>query len=407
MRRHVVISADGHAFGPGNGSGDTEHLDVLTEYFDPAHRSAYREHVAELRAAFAERMAGILAGLFDESATASFAAQEVLGGPTAGLFDSDRRRRDLEAEGIVAEVVFPNAVPFESSFGRTYLPELRAAGARAYNRWLADFCRDVPGRRAGMAVVAFDDIDTAVADVRAARELGLAGVVLPGSWSAEDIPPYLDPCYEPFWSACEELGLPVNVHGGATIGDVNMTAYGVAGMLTYATETTFVSTRPLTLLIWGGVFERHPDLTFVLTESRADWIPSRLAFLDAVYEDQLFAHVKDTVKHKPSEYWHRQCYVTASFMSRDEALLRHRIGLDRLLWGADYPHYEGTWPHTDRWLAATFGGLPAPEVRAILGDNAAQVFGFDLNALQPLADEVGPSVEALERHEPTGQLRRW
>jgi predicted TIM-barrel fold metal-dependent hydrolase len=178
-------------------------------------------------------------------------------------------------------------------------------------------------------------------------------------------------------------------------------------MLTYATETTFLSTRPLTLLIWGGVFERHPDLTFVITESKADWVPSRLAFLDGVYEDKLFAHVKETVKHKPSEYWNRQCYVAASFMARDEALMRHKIGLDRLMWGADYPHYEGTWPHTDRWLKETFGGLPTPEVKAILAENAARVFGFDLDELSTYAEAVGPSIEELESHEPSGKLWRW
>jgi predicted TIM-barrel fold metal-dependent hydrolase len=231
--------------------------------------------------------------------------------------------------------------------------------------------------------------------------------MLPNYWGTEDIPPYLDLRYEPFWFACAEMEMPVNVHGGASVGDVDMMQYGMPAMLTYASETTFLSTRALTLLIWGGVFERHPDLTFVITESKADWVPSRLAFLDGVYEDQLFAHVKDTVKHKPSEYWNRQCYVAASFMARDEALMRHKIGLDRLMWGADYPHYEGTWPHTDRWLKETFGGLPTPDVKAILAENAARVFGFDLDQLGTYARAVGPSVEELASHEPRGKLWRW
>ena len=406
--RHVVISTDGHVFGPGNGSMAAEHLDLLTGYFEPRHRSDYRDYATNLAAVFEERMASTLAGLFDKEATGSFAELEaVSGGGTTGLFDSDRRLKELAAEGIVAEVLFPNAVPFGRGFGPVHPVELREAGARAYNRWLADFCREAPGRRAGMAVVSLHDIARAVAEVHIAKEDGLKGVMLPNYWGTEDIPPYLDPCYEPFWSACVELELPVNVHGGASIGDVDMATYGMPAMLTYATETTFLSSRPLTLLIWGGVFERHPDLTFVITESKADWVPSRLAFLDGVYEDQLFAHVKDTVKHKPSEYWNRQCYVAASFMARDEALLRHKIGLDRIMWGADYPHYEGTWPHTDRWLKETFGGLPTPEVKAILAETPARVFGFDLDELRTYAAAVGPSIEDLERHEPTGQLWRW
>ena len=387
---------------------DTQQLDLLTDYFEPTYRAAYREYSTMLKRSFDERVASVIAGLFDDEAATSFAEQEaVSGGGTKGLFDSDRRLQELEAEGIVAEVLFPNGVPFARGFGDTHPRDLREAGARAYNRWLADFCREAPTRRAGMAVVSLYDIDRAVDETRAAKENGLKGVMLPSYWGTEGIAPYLDRCYEPFWSACSEMGLPVNVHGGASIGDVDMKQYGTPAMLTFATETTFLSTRPLTLLIWGGVFERHPDLTFVITESRADWVPARLAFLDGVYEDQLFAHVRETVKHKPSEYWDRQCYVAASFMTRDEALMRHRIGLDRLMWGADYPHYEGTWPHTDRWLKEAFGGLPAPDVTTILAENPARVFGFDLEELSKYAEAVGPEIEELERHEPTGKLWRW
>lgn len=408
-RRHVVISADGHVFGPGNGLMDTNHLGLLTEYFEPRYRSDYREYTKGLEHELKERMARVIGGLFDKNTPRSFAEHSGLSTPgTQGLFDSKCRLKDLEQDGIVAEVLFPNGVPFGHAFGGpVHLPELRTAGARAYNRWLADFCGEEPGRRAGMAVVTLHDIDQAVNEVHAAKDAGLKGVLLPNYWATEGIPPYLDPCYEPFWSACAATSMPLNVHGGASIGDVDMKRYGMPAMLTYATETTFLSTRALTQLIWGGVFQRYPDLVLILTESRADWVPSRLAFLDGVYEDQLFAHVKNTVKHKPSEYWHRQCYVTASFMSRDEALLRHKIGLDRLLWGADYPHYEGTWPHTDRWLRETFGGLPTAEVTTILAENPARLFGFDLERLARHAQAVGPPVDEVERYEPSGKLWRW
>jgi predicted TIM-barrel fold metal-dependent hydrolase len=407
--RHVVISADGHAFGPGNGLVDTSHLTVISEYFEPRYRPDYAEYVHEVQQEVTERMTQVFGGLFDKNAPRSFADQAAEGSPgTPGLFDSKCRVKELEDDGIVAEVVFPNGLPFGHSFGgRTYPPELRAAGARAYNRWLADFCSQEPGRRAGMAAIPLSDVEEAVKQVRAAKEAGLRGVLLPAYWAAEGIPPYLDACYEPFWSACADAGMPLNVHGGASIGDIDMTTYGMPAMLTYATETTFLSTRPLTQLMWGGVFERHPELILVLTESRADWVPARLAFLDGVYGDQLFAHVRDTVKHKPSEYWHRQCYVAASFMSRPEALLRHEIGIDRLLWGADYPHYEGTWPHTERWLQEALGGLPPAEVRTILAENPAKVFGFELEALVPHAQRVGPRVDDLERHQPSGRLWRW
>ena len=87
-------------------------------------------------------------------------------------------------------------------------------------------------------------------------------------------------------------------------------------------------------------------------------MPSTLTYLDAIYSQRFFSHIRETVKLKPSEYWERQCYVAASFMGPDESAMRHEIGLDKLMWGADYPHVEGTWPRTRKSLARCFRGIP-------------------------------------------------
>jgi predicted TIM-barrel fold metal-dependent hydrolase len=101
------------------------------------------------------------------------------------------------------------------------------------------------------------------------------------------------------------------------------------------------------------------------------------------------------VKLKPSEYWARQCYVAASFMGADESALRYDIGLEKLMWGADYPHVEGTWPRTRKSLARCFSGVPVDDVRSILTDNPARMYGFDVDALQPIADRVCPTMQEL------------
>ena len=77
-------------------------------------------------------------------------------------------------------------------------------------------------------------------------------------------------------------------------------------------------------------------------------------------------------------------------LSREECQVRHAIGVQTMMWGSDYPHPEGTWPHTQERLRETFDGVPEPEVRAILGENAARVYGFDLAALASEAERVGP-----------------
>lgn len=350
-----------------------------------------------------------MASLFAGEALESFSEQSaVMSGGTTGLFDSDRRLAELEADGVVAEVLFPNGVPFAATgFGDNAPVELRAAGGRAYNRWLVDFCGLAPERRAGLAQVDLHDVDRAVADVEWARESGLRGVVIPTSWRIEGIPPYYDPVYEPFWAVCAEAGMPVHAHGGAAdeggYGD-----YGPEAMLTFALEATcFYAQRPFWYLMWGGVFERHPDLTLVLTESRADWVPYILFFCDRLFEDKLFAHIREKVKERPSEYFRRNVVLGASMMNRHEAEMRHQIGLDKLMWGADYPHYEGTWPSSLAWQKAAFAGLPVDEVATSLGGNAARVYGFDVGSLGPIADRVGPKVDDIAAAAGDTGVWRW
>ena len=199
------------------------------------------------------------------------------------------------------------------------------------------------------------DLDATLAEITWARDNGMKGVIIP-TVPGEGLPPYYDQCYDPMWAACQDLELPVHIHGGS--GTPNYGDYGAVSMLIYATETVYFAHRPLWFLIWGGVLERFPRMKLVFTESRADWIPSTLTYLDAIYSQRYFSHIRETVKLKPSEYWERQCYVAASFMGPDESALRHDIGLEKMMWGADYPHTEGTWPRTRKSLARCFKGIP-------------------------------------------------
>ena len=92
----------------------------------------------------------------------------------------------------------------------------------------------------------------------------------------------------------------------------------------------------------------------------------------------MFRHEQKRLKSRPSEYWQRQCYVEAMFFQPREAKLRHKIGVDNMMWGSDYPHYEGSWPNSRKALHEALHDVPEDEIRAILGENAARVYGFDL-----------------------------
>jgi hypothetical protein len=146
--------------------------------------------------------------------------------------------------------------------------------------------------------------------------------------------------------------------------------------------------RVMWQLMLGGVFDRHPNLRLAITEVRAGWVPITIAELDA-----RAAALKAPLKHKPSEYFARHCAVTPSSIHRAEVEMRHDIGLQQLLFGIDYPHYEGTWPNTLDWIRAAFVGVPENEARAILGDSAIDFYRLDRAKLEGLAARIGPKPE--------------
>src|SRR5262245_16905515 len=182
MERVAIISVDGHVKAP---------------------RAGYRDYMEQQ---------------YLEDFDAWLRAEEEAGLPDAGnlkaelgveaQWDSDRRLRDLETQGVVAEVLFPNGLPFQfrrfEDAGRGRNVELTKAAQRAYNRWLVDFCAAAPGRRAGQALVAFDDVDCAVADIHWAKEQGLGGVMMPALGA--DGPFFFDPALDPIWAACVDAG---------------------------------------------------------------------------------------------------------------------------------------------------------------------------------------------------------
>ncbi|MEZ5323282.1 MAG: amidohydrolase family protein [Microthrixaceae bacterium] len=338
-------------------------------------------------------------------------------------WDSGRRLAELEADGVVAEVLFPNTVP--PFFPKPPLVgqppgatvgdlERRWAGLRAHNRWLVDFCRDAPGRRAGVFQIMLHDVDAAVAEIHWAVEHGLTGgVLLPGAPPGSGVAPLYAPDYEPIWSVCEELGVPVNHHSGSATPDYG--PYDSASAM-FLLEVTWWAHRTLWHLMFSGVMERHPDLQFVFTEQGTSWVHEELPRLDHYWrrlrgvggaggsQEAKFGSSTHRMTLSPSEYWARQCHLGSSFIRRPEVELRAHVGVERIMWGSDFPHLEGCWPYSRDHLRYAFNGVPEAEVRAMVGANAARVYGFDLDALGPLADRFGPSPAEVDRPLPAERI---
>jgi predicted TIM-barrel fold metal-dependent hydrolase len=388
--RLMVVSADGHAgpLPPGyRPFVEAKHLERFDEYL--AMVEAYDAELAETLAAT------------DGEDRHPFTTMSEERNRLSGLWDPDVRIRDLDAEGIAGEVVFPQGtIPFArypalSDPRRPRISfeadaELRNAGPRIYNRWLVELCTANPGRHAGIAVVPIRDVDAAVAEVRWAREAGLVGgISLPPI--SDDYPMYNDAVYEPFWAACQEYDMPLNIHGG---GDSPFYGSGPESIALILAESDFWSRRALAFLIFGGVFDRYPRLKVAITETRAGWVPSYCAMLDSIFHSHTTT-MRHVLARSPSEYFASNCYVGASFMSKQEADLRYQTGVDRIMWGADYPHIEGTWPWSRPSLRQTFAGVPADELKLMIGENAARCYGLDIDGLRKVADRIGPTAAEL------------
>ena len=322
-------------------------------------------------------------------------------------WDSDARNRALEADGIVAEVVYPNTVPpFFPRGGLVALVpsaeeyRLRLAGLRAHNRWLADWCAELPGRRAGVGQVMLNDIDDAIEDVEWIADHGLTGgVLIPGVPPGSGIDPLHSPVYDPVWRACEERGVVLNTHGGSGSPDQGMFP---ASLAMFVLEASFYSHRPLWSLVMSGVFDRFPALKLVIAEAGSSWIPNTLEAMDTIQAKQEAGNIgvlkfidPFRLRKTPSEYWQTNCWIGSSFMTREDAEDRAQIGVDRIMWGSDFPHDEGTYPHSTEALANTYAGIDPSEVALMVGHTAAAVYGFDLALLRPIADRIGPPVATV------------
>jgi predicted TIM-barrel fold metal-dependent hydrolase len=399
MDRHLVISSDCHAGLP---------PERYRDYLDPKYREAFDQALPiQLEQTRLAAKKFLVADINEEWRKGR---DEML----AGAWDHDARVKVLDADGIAGEIVFPDGItemnmpPFGAGLSlptENVVAELQWAGARSHNRWLAELVAMAPERRVGVAIVpALWDVDEAVREVRWARAHGLSSIMLPALWGK--FPPYHHPRYEPLWSVCEELDVVIHWHSGPALtedyfgGELLGTGPSLPGAMgIYVSEVAFWCVRPLTFLIWGGVFERHPRLKVAITEGTSIWVPEYLALLDQRYSEthysQKLGDYRSHLRSKPSEYFHRHVFLGASCMPRREAEMRHAIGVGNIMWGSDYPHPEGSWPYTREQMVETFHGLPEAEIAAMLGGNAARFYGFDTEKLAPIVARIGPEKRAF------------
>jgi predicted TIM-barrel fold metal-dependent hydrolase len=385
---YTIISADGHAGLP---------CEEYRPYLEPKYHGAFDEFLAERRAKRDED----LKMNYDFIMHWETDNEEGL----RGAFDVEQRDKELDADGVAAEVIFADAdaitgiasPPFGAglSAGEIEDPDLAFAGARAHNRFLVELCSHSPERRAGIGLVPIcHDVERGVAEVEwLAQHPGIRGIMIPTMWHHRR--PYNDASYDGVWAAAQAAGLPVHVHSGEAAKSEYGDHIGI-----YLAEVVWWTYRPIAHLLFSGAFERFPDLKFVVTEGAGFWVPDLKWKWDQYFggghtTKKMMAMMQGIISRLPSEYFGTNIFVGASTMSKEELRRRHAIGCDCVMWGTDYPHPEGTWPHTQERLRSDFGSLPVGDSRDILGRTAARCYGFDLDELAPIAERIGPTPEDL------------
>lgn len=291
--------------------------------------------------------------------------------PSGGR-DLDLRLRDLQRDGIAAEVIYPNQ---SLALYMSPEPAYQMAVARAYNDWAIEHFRPHRERFAPVGIVPVSDLDAAVHEVERTAKLGYRSIKVPITHRAR---PYNRPEYEPLWSALEDTGLVLAFHAFTNSEDAYPDDWGEAegygGALDFMAMRMADGQSPVSQLLSGGVCDRHPSLRFVIVECGAGWLAWLLYVLDE-QADKKHMWIRPRLSLKPSEFFARQGFITFT----DDPVALHNLpftGADCLLWGSDYPHDEGSFPHSQAVIERTFARLPETETRKIVRDNAGRLYGL-------------------------------
>ena len=247
---------------------------------------------------------------------------------------------------------------------------------RAYNRWLADYCKPYPERLFGVAMLPMQSVDLAVDEMRYAREkLGMRGGFLrPNPYHGKKM--ISDPMYEPFWAMAEELDFSIGFHEGSTNA---MPTVGVdrfeddraaRHMISHTMEMMLVALS----VIWGGVVDRHPRLRVAFLESGGGWIAPWLDRMDRHFDDQGFN--ESAPKTRPSELFQRNCWISFEPVESSIAVLADYIGPHKIMWATDYPHSDGFFPGAPQMLRERLGPLSPEAKHQVLAGGALGFYGL-------------------------------
>jgi predicted TIM-barrel fold metal-dependent hydrolase len=286
-------------------------------------------------------------------------------------FEPAARLEAMDVDGVDAEVlisggVVPNGDGITADFQRAVM--------QAYNNFISEFCSTAPKRLIGPATIPLQNMELAVEEAERARRM--AGI---RAFLLEAFPqvPYWDAQYEPLWRIADSNGIPIHIH----IAQPRSTTVDMSSLKPgQGTAETFISLAPsglmetLAILVFSGVMQRYPNITFVMTEAGASWLVYFRERADVVHKRHRH-WTKSELTEPPSYYIDRQ--VMNTFIEDQAAVkLRHEVGLGNMMWSTDFPHSDSTWPHSREYIEEVFADVPEKERYQIIAGNAVKLYGL-------------------------------
>ena len=289
--------------------------------------------------------------------------------PKGGL-DPKLRVPDMDLDGITAAVLYPTYVLRQFAAEQ----DVQEACFRAYNDWIADYCKNAPKRLFSIPCLSVYDVKGAIKEMQRCHDLGLLGGMI---WQVPDPKlPLTSTHYDPLWAAAAEMGFPIHLH---ILTGHNYKRHEAKGMEKIRGSVNIKTNDAVTSiydLIWSGVFSRHPKLKVVMVEAEIGWMPFMLQQWDYYYKRNTKpGHPNEDflIDRLPSEIF--KDHVWATFM--DDVVGAHMLkvwGADNCMWSSDYPHGNMTWPNSRAFLGRMIGDLPLETQKRLVCDNVVELY---------------------------------
>jgi predicted TIM-barrel fold metal-dependent hydrolase len=298
--------------------------------------------------------------------------------------EPEQREKDNKADGIDVEIIFPNK---GLAMWATPDPVFANAQCRVWNDWAWEQFGPYPQSMLPVAAVATGDLDGTLAEIERVAKIGYRALTLPCKpiWGAHDIDQvnYNLPHFDRMWALIEETGLPITFH--ISTGRDPRAARGNGGaVINYVTHSLSPTIEPVANLCASGVLERFRKLRFATIEAGIGWVPWLLDAMDEAYRKH-HMWVRPKLQGLPSDYYRAHGFATFQEDPSGLRLAEPYNLVDNFMWANDYPHHEGTWPHSAEAIERTMPALDEAQRAKILGLNAARFFNLDVPAHQRLA----------------------